>query len=642
MAYKPKDQFFLPIVNGNVRTTGGSLTLGVGELAIVNLKKTSRNGTEVVSDFTDLPEEYSLAIRMGAPDIGVTRSLDNFADSSFPFQVSDVRKVYVSAPDRKGMRLDDMIIGFNGKNGTEIDLDNSESDYIEITLKGEAMGMTGLKDSTYSFRLPIHAPIIGVKGVDWTMQEIIEKAVIRAKTEVLPGNIPVSNYIDIILVNSENPVALPGTGSTFYNLAVEQNGYHSDFGDVQAQYPGLDVKRGDYENGIATYSVIAGVAPDAYVFKPSYTIKGCDVCEAGYSAQEQGAVYQVTLVDDAGDSTATVQGLPGASASTAIKLDSDGDTSFYTVVLDNALTELEISTFVSANPTAELVLISENVSDLCVKPAKPSVSWIEGETCNASSETFTITLPDNECGENRLAELQSAYPELTIALEGSAFACQTVYQTTVVTSLVCEECAPIFRDLFLAERPEEYAFTSWENAEKVYSADAKMGIRVRAKELKLSSGELLRDDIGFYTGAVEVSLVGGVQNYVNENFLTGVNGRMNVKVLSRFAPAQNLGGHLRRFEDEAIAYMRFNKRHKGNNYAKLSFGEETRFNGLEQYLVYSVVVAQNRFDGDQQQAQNKAFTWHIPVELGKQGRLEELLNKLAVAAGVKTVQALAK
>lgn len=54
--------------------------------------------------------------------------------------------------------------------------------------------------------------------------------------------------------------------------------------------------------------------------------------------------------------------------------------------------------------------------DLCVSDQELTYEWAAGDNCFAQSETYTITLGDDECGNNRLSELQAAYPDLTIAV----------------------------------------------------------------------------------------------------------------------------------------------------------------------------------------------------------------------------------
>lgn len=54
--------------------------------------------------------------------------------------------------------------------------------------------------------------------------------------------------------------------------------------------------------------------------------------------------------------------------------------------------------------------------DLCVATTELTYEWADGDSCFAKTEQYTITLADDECGQNRLAELQAAYPELTITV----------------------------------------------------------------------------------------------------------------------------------------------------------------------------------------------------------------------------------
>src|SRR5690606_12430590 len=46
-------------------------------------------------------------------------------------------------------------------------------------------------------------------------------------------------------------------------------------------------------------------------------------------------------------------------------------------------------------------------------------AWVDVDTCTATSETYTIQLKDDDCDGSILADLQAAYPDLTI-VEGAA------------------------------------------------------------------------------------------------------------------------------------------------------------------------------------------------------------------------------
>ena len=73
--HKSQDLYFTTI-DGNVKRTGGSSKLAMGQVAIVDLSKgASIDGAYVVDDFGALSKRAQLEIRCGAPDLGVTRSL---------------------------------------------------------------------------------------------------------------------------------------------------------------------------------------------------------------------------------------------------------------------------------------------------------------------------------------------------------------------------------------------------------------------------------------------------------------------------------------------------------------------------------------------------------------------------------------
>lgn len=582
MAYKSKDQFFPAIVEGNVRTTGGSLTLGVGELAFVDISKTTATGVQILSNFTasDVTSTSKLAIRMGEPKDNISRSEDNKAISTIPFSLKDITDIYVSAPERQGVLVDDFVIGFNGQDGSELDINVAENEVIEVCLKGDLMGMIGLPDRKHIARINLTAPINQVKNTtdavapadEWTMHELVEKAYVELKNYKLPGNIPITNYVDIMLVNSENPTTLPGIPVTTYELKVGDDGSYAALGAVQAQYPTLDIKRMTSDVNGTTYVTTSSETPANYTPIPGAHIKGCEDC-----------------------------------------------------------------------PTGTTEVIDANLPDICKEGALPAVVWEVGETCNYDFDTYTITLADDKCGESRLVELQKAYPNLVIVeTVNQTLPCQRIYATTINTNLVCEECSEIFRDTFISVGPSIYDNVSWVKQDKVYSGTAKMGIRVRGKRASLSGTELLRDDMPFFDGSVEISLVGGFPTYTNESYLYGTNDRFTVKYFCRKAAAHNLGGNLRKFEEEAQMHFRGRSRYVHNNYGKIVNGQETRLSGLDSYIIYSITIAPHKYVSNFQQPQNGAFTYHFPVEVGKQEPIEDILNLLATATGLPQVQAVAR
>lgn len=650
MAYKPKDQFFPALVEGNVRTVGSSLTLGVGELAFVDVSRTTKQGVKVLEDFTNLPADAKLAIRIGEMGGDFGRTGDNKAISTIPFVLSDVKGLRVSAPERNGVLVDDFVIGFNGKDGSEIKVDTATNETIELRIAGNLLGMYGMPNREYTAKVNLTGPIKGDKNTtsnnapanEWTDHELVENAYLELRKHKIPGGIPITNFLDIMLVNSENPKTIPGTGVKFYSVTVADNGFSTDLGKIQAKYPELEIKATSHESGKSTYTAIAAAKPVNYQAERDFVLKGCKSCPSGYTEIKDGFVYQVTLENDAANETAKVQGLPGAETGSAKLNATDGDVNTYSVVVAKKLTEAQIKAFITANKTAKVTLIAEDVADLCKSAQNnPSIAWVEGKECYISTETYTITLSDNECGDSRLPELKLAFPDLTIT-EGASKHCQRTYTTKVGTNLVSEECSEIFRDIFESEAPDSFDNVFWEKAPKVYSGTAKMGIRVRGKRASLSGGEFLRDEMPFFDDSVEISISNGYPETVTENNLSNPQNVFAVKYFSRKAPAHNLGGNLRKYEEEAQMHFRGRNRYVGNNYGKMVSGQETRFEGLKSYIVYALDIVTTKGAGSFQQAQNDAYTYHFSVDVGKQGRLEEGLNKLASAAGVPMVRAVAK
>ena len=745
MSYKAKNINFPTSVEGNIRTTGGTLTLGNGELAIVDLKQTVRGkGVKVLNDFSNLNRDHKLAIRMGSPFVTVSRSEDNKSLSSIPFKVSDVKDIYVSAPDRAGVNVDDFIIGYNGKAGTEIDMDVEDVESIDLTIKGQLLKMIGIAGGSYTVHYQILAPNVGTKNTtseaapaaEWTMQQLMTEAFEYFRDYLLPTGAKLSDYVDVILVDSSNgdPV---GTPQNFYQLTLQDKGFKSDLGNVQAQYPALDVSQETSDNGNTVYVAKADSKPADFQAKSGAFLKGCESCPATYTTLSDGVVYEV-VITNADDETEAVQGLPGAETGSAQRNNLTGDTSTYSVVTDNAVTESEIATFIAANDGAQVFLISDNVVELCKEADKPEIEWVlQATDCRYTTEDYTITLADTVCGEDLLAVLENQYPDLSITVEdsdstnsnvtitgtsgtanitidGTSYlstfdtsltktasdfvtahaatiladkgltvksaaailsfegltagfnaptisrattnldgtvatavlpqkeGCQTTYRTTVNTNLVCEECDDIFRNTFVSYAPSSFQNVSWEKEDTVWNGLAKMGLRFKGKRSSLSGDEYLSTEIPFIDDSVEISLAGGYPTHVNLNYGSGgEKGRFAVKVRSRKAKGQNLGGNLRMFEHEAAWHFHGRSMDHQGNYEMIKRGMETRLKGLDQYLVYAINVATLDYNSDFQQGQNKAMTYHIAVPIGKQEGIEAVLNSLAAAAGLPQIKSVA-
>lgn len=752
--HKPFDRHMITN-EGAVKLSGGANRLPAGSFAIVDMDAPpTSQGLKILSDFSGVSKKRKIELKLGKPKVAPknSRFLDNFPFSSVPFKIEDIVSLKVDAPDGKGDQVDDFIVGYNGQAGSELSFQNGDNEPLHLILSGAAMEYAGYQKGMATVQVLFDAPNEGTKNTtgvatanEWTDQEVVENAIERLKNYRLIGDQELSRYVDIIPVNSLNPASVPGTTQNFYSLELEDDGTLTQLARVQAQYPSLDIKREILSEGLTKYVTIATSLPSAYSKSKKDLLKGCADCPSGYTAVEQGFVYQIEIEDngtDVSDSIIEAE-IPGATADTAVRNGGNSaGTGFYTVVTDDALTESEISTFVTANPTAIVEKIADDVVDLCTNATTVDTAWVQGETCTAQTEVYTIVVPEDECGVGQFDAVQAAYPDLviqegnptetnaTVTLSGTSgtatltigtstytitfdtdlattvsgfitaeaasiledtgftatgnsnrisltnanapvgsvnisianatgdlagtvgtqtgnedninFACQSQMFTLVTTNLVCEECDPIFRDLFSSEAPHDFNLIPWKKLDKQYNGLAKMGIRFRAKRTILAPSENFRDDVASLYDSVKLRLAGGFPTMINENYRTGENGRFSVKLLSRYKPATHLGMHLRCYEDMSRIWFDNTWRHVGNNYAKFVYGEETLLKATAQYVDYAITIHKRRYAQAASDKVDEGTTYHIIAEFGRHQEIENLLNKLAAAAGVEAVQASAK
>lgn len=542
---------------GSVMSNGYSTRLAKGQFGIVDKGATpSALGMAVVNTFPATPKDRLFELKLGIAPLTPTRSQSNKAYSSMPFKLSEIVDIKVNAP-KLGVSVDEFIIGYDGINwDTALTLQPGDNEVIDITLAGEAIGMLGYPEAKVTVKLYLEAPnAIPGQMVSVNMHKIVEEGVARLKQVTLLGGVPITEYIDITPVNSQNPGSVSGTAYTFSSLKVQDAGNASALGLVQAQYPAHVVKREDYKGGISEYVILA----------PSST----SLAEFAQTISSQDS-------DCAGSPDCT-----------------------------------DVTT---------------------------NIAWTAGATGTAIEKTFTLQLADDKCGDNKLAALQAAYPDLVITA-GQSQACQTVYTTTVFSNIVSEECSPILRDLFSAEAPAPYEFVNWEAAPVQYNGMSSMGIHLKGKVNIFAGSEEYRDELPFVYSSTRISIANAAPGLVSESFKMGSNGRFNVKVLSIATEPEAVGGQFYDLEERTRVYFENRQRLAGNNYGKLVLGQESHLKPTVQYVDYSIRIRTNRFAQSFSGEVVENIDYHILVDACKYEGVEALINSLATAAGLPTVQA---
>lgn len=279
-----------------------------------------------------------------------------------------------------------------------------------------------------------------------------------------------------------------------------------------------------------------------------------------------------------------------------------------------------------------------------------TINWVAGETCTAVEQEYILTLADDECGENRLEEVEAAYPDLDISLvvqipgEGedpdiTSVNCQSQYTTTILSDIICEECSPIILDLISSEAPHPFDMIEWTRAEEAFDEAALLGIRFRGKETVSEADYPYDKFVPFVDDFVRISVSGGYTESVMENFIPRTN-PFPVRLIRRGYQREALGYTFRDLEDRARVYFTGVPSYsKKEVYAELVTGQETLLKNSAQYAMYSITIRRKRYAQSLSQTHEQNVKYDLLVEVGKHKSLETFVNTLATAAGLPTVQA---
>lgn len=642
------------VVNdGQVMTNGYSTRLAKGQFGIVDKGGSpTALGMPVVNSFSSTPKNRLFELKLGIAPLTPTRSQSNKAYSSMPFKLSEIVDIKVNAP-QVGITVDEFIIGYDGINAdTALVLTNGDNEVIDITLSGEAIGMLGYPGATVTVKLHLEAPNTGT----FTMHEIVEKAVLRLKDITLVGGVPITEYLTITPVNSTNTTSVLGQAHQFFTLKVQDNGNHSALGLVQAAYPDHLVKRESYipgtaNAGVSTYVILAPVgttlsdfeqvlttqdgdcgnpdcttstneiswsAGDTCVAKPKvFTLQLGDDCNGSRLGEVQDANQDLNVfIDSDADYQDTVY-LAGSTGSIIVTLGSTSYTTNY-----NTSTSQTADDFVTNHAAAILA-----ATGLVVTSPGSELLFV-GSQAAVSSIVASGTLNDGTDGISQQEGTQV-----------TGVACQTVYKTVVFSEVVCEECSPLLRDLFVSDAPVPVGFVHWTEEATVYDEEALMGIFIKSKVNILAGSEEYRDSLPFVYSSTRLSIANQAPGMVTESFSMGTNGRFNVKLLSIATEPEAMGGQFYDMEERTRVYFENRQRLAGNNYGKLVLGQESHLKPLTQYVDYVIRIRTTRFAQSFSGEVVENFDYHILVDACNYGAVQGLINNLADDANLDRVYA---
>lgn len=735
------------IIDGQVKTSGGSNHLAKGQLAAVHQSKGTADGLKVISSFAGEPKDQKfITLRVGKEKKTPGRSYSDKDFSTVPFSLNEVVELSVSAPKITEHIVDEVVIGYDGTPGSEFKFKTGDAYFrLALELKGGAIEWRGGKGDTEFVAVNIDIPACdpfedcvecnGCASVD--SKAIVLEAIERLRRKQLTGGKTIADFIDITPVLScDNDVTATLIPYNFYTLDVCDTGDDSAKAIIAAQY-NVPVKRVNRKGSISTYEILATSAPAAASIKVASFMPGCDTCPEDYTTQAGGYVYAFTIEDNGTSQIALIQALANYATGTAVRQGSNAGVGFYTAAFTAKLSDAAIAAFVAtagASSTATVELVGK-VADLCTTTAAATIAWNLDRTLNAVKESYYIWLPDTNCGDSRLEELQSVYSNLTVnlaqkreaTLTGTAgtatftiagttyvatFAtslaqtaanfvsthaaalstnkgikvsasgavltfenlrdafptitvanttndlnatlaavanieagCQTKYVTSVITNLVGEECDPIYKDAYLSEAPASYENADWvkfadSTTEK--SGNCKAGIRFKSRVFTLDGDEALRNLVGFTETSTQIKVAAGFPDEIREGIGRLPKGNYEGKYLSRQQHRTHLAGNLRHLENEGRAY--FGGLNNDKDYlGRLLRGETSNMqDNTVQFIQYKLKISSFNHTQGFAGRINDDINYNFFVEVGRHKDLENLLNKLAAAAGREGVTAFSK
>lgn len=405
----------LVIHKGNILTSGGAGNLAKGQMAIVTNQSVSGGRKALgTADFAGLSKREKLQIRVGRGKLpkGLKSTYASKYETSY-FTPESIVSIKAHYPQFTKQSFDQWIVGYDGIDASKaLSIPEGKSSVIDILIDGKPIEiLTGQKETAIKMHFG--------REEGQTNQEVVKALVERLKEFKLPrSQKPLSEFVDVDIIDSSN-VSIDGIPYSFSTISIADNGDSNDLADIQAQYPSYEVVRTARTKTVSEYTILhpssVTLADYSLVVNSSY-IKGCADCLAGYSEIDGGVVYHVTLEDDGATQVALVDNLPGYVTGTVARVGSVDGKGVYSIVVDNELTDAEKASFIATNAISSTAVIVKigSVETVCDDQTSTDYTWVASSTCSATVEQYTIQLKDNDCGESRLSELQSAYPNLTI------------------------------------------------------------------------------------------------------------------------------------------------------------------------------------------------------------------------------------
>lgn len=356
--------------------------------------------------------------------------------------------------------------------------------------------------------------------------------------------------------------------------------------------------------------------------------------------------YRITLPDtECG--TSRLAELQGAYPNNTVVLADSGETSTVATITLTGTSGTANVNIGGINYLATFATNLNTTSANFVTTHKANVELATGGTLAlvANKAVFTIPTVDYDAitVTNATTDLAGTVATTTRPILLESIACQSTYQITVGTNMVCDECDDIFKDYYIGVEPQPYDGNEWveyfEN-EVVESTSCLCGIRFIGRLWEMNPETALMYKVPFIEDSVRIEVTAGFSDYTDLQ-TSGVDFKQRVptqRIRNKQSRDMVAGNLLCLERTNSIYFTDFGK--DWDLLRRKLTGRETGFSDLSaQYVDYALTINPSKFtQGFGNRSQNY-ITYHFIVEYGRHASVETELNRLVSAVGLPGVNA---
>lgn len=633
----------------SIATSGKPKDLGVGQIGVFDGKTWQA---------TDGTLAKSILIAQGTPDVlfpqGVLRG--NFTHKTNVLKGSQIK----SFKKKDGQKGKNMVVamGFDGVDTTKnLTVKKGDNFTFWLTLSGTPVAKF-LGDSPkthyavwteqFTTVLPCTDDCVDSCGESHDPNVVVDAVIDEINKKLIPGGQKLTDYIKVSKITEcDTPSGLPTVSYTTYTLTIPDNGDQSALGAVQAQYPGVKVKRTKREGIYSTYEVVlltSDGAPTAFSSVGLPIVPSCDTCPSGcpsgYTLQDAVDVWivsrpisETTDLSDATARTAFADAVESAySADASEFLSFNGATASVKLVF-------AAGTSVSALLADQVVLIDSNVA-ICTQTTPTTTSWVSCTTCTKAKKQFVISLLDS-CDVDYLPLLQAEYGASNVALVSqNTDTCVSQYSLTVTSDNIdCDDCADV---KWTFSTPVPFKGIKWtEVLGNNYGTDCVTGIRVESIYEQRVAKECFLNQVAYEYEPLFINI--STRNPDPSNYKVLCETDVPVTVLQNVKYEQGLG---RVVADHVIESMfNFNNPWKKNPAERDAFSYELGIdlNGIyDEYIIefetYPDVNGGSHFG----QTQVQTFEWEVFYPQGTGSDFETAISAFLASNSSVTLEKIGK